>query len=75
MLKIRISSYAEDGSAFLRILKELARINAIKIIEQSKSYPNRGNSLVQRSYLDIEVNPQIFTLEAIEDAKNRTNTQ
>lgn len=70
MLKIRISSYADDGIAFLKILKELERINAIKIIEQSQPYLNRGNSLIQRTYLDVEVNPNIFVLEAIDDAKD-----
>ena len=70
MLKIRISSYADDGIAFLKILKELERINAIKIIEQSQPYLNRGNSLIQRTYLDVEINPNIFVLEAIDDAKD-----
>ena len=59
MIKLRIMSYKQDNYLFCVILKELERINAIKIIEQSTPYKNRGNSIAERIYFDIEINPDI----------------
>lgn len=66
MLKLRISSYCNDIDHFMLILKELQRINAIKIIQQSKPYENRGNSLIKRHYIDLEINPEITNCKLLE---------
>ena len=52
-------SHKQDNDLFCLILKELERIDAIKIIEQSVPYKNRGNSIAERIYFDIEINPYI----------------
>ena len=59
MIKLRTMGYKQDNDLFCLILKELERINAIKIIEQSIPYQNRGNSIAERIYFDIELNPDI----------------
>ena len=59
MIKLRIMSHKQDNDLFCIILKELERIDAIKIIEQSRPYANRGNSIAERIYFDIEINPDI----------------
>ena len=52
-------SHKQDNELFCFILKELERIDAIKIIEQSTPYKNRGNSIAECIYFDIEINPYI----------------
>lgn len=59
MIKLRIMSHKQDNDLFCLILKELESIDAIKIIEQSVPYKNRGNSIAERIYFDIEINPYI----------------
>ena len=59
MIKLRAMSYRQDNERLAMILRELQRINAIKIIEQSKPYSNKGNSIQERVYYDIEINPNI----------------
>ena len=74
MLKLRISSYCDDIDLFMLILNELQHINAIKIIQQSKPYENRGNSLIKRHYIDLEINPNIINSKLLEFKNDKKNT-
>ena len=57
-MKIRLISWHEDNENFVSILKKLEEINLVKIVEVSKSYPNRGNSVCERKYIELSINPE-----------------
>lgn len=71
-MKIRLNSYKSDNEKFLAILKKLQEINLIQLVNVSKSYPNRGQTIYERMYIDLEINPEFNNpkYEGIKELKN-----
>lgn len=56
-MKLRLNSFKSDNENFLEILKRLQEINLIQLVNVSKSYQNRGQTICERVYIDLEINP------------------
>lgn len=60
-MKIRLNSFRDENEAFIKIFKALEKVNVLKIVSESKPYFNRGNTICERVYLDIAINPKFNT--------------
>ncbi len=61
-MKLRTNSLKEENDLFLALMRLLEKQNVLRIVEQSKPYPNRGANIAERVYLDVMLNPAIATL-------------
>ena len=57
-MKIRLNSFRDENETFIKMLKAIEKTGVIKIISESKPYVNRGNTICERVYLDIAINPR-----------------
>ena len=67
-MKIRLNSFKSDNDNFLEILKKLQEINLIQLVNVSKPYSNRGQTICERVYIDMEIN-QNFNNKKCDDLK------
>lgn len=55
-INMRLSGTEEDLKAYLYLLHAMDKKGLIEILEESKPYPNKGESKILRVYLDINLN-------------------
>jgi hypothetical protein len=53
---MRLSGTEADLKAYLYLLHAMDKKGLIEILEESKPYPNKGDSKILRVYLDINLN-------------------
>lgn len=55
-INMRLSGTEQDLKAYLYLLHAMDKKGLIEILEESKPYPNKGDSKLLRVYLDINLN-------------------
>lgn len=55
-INMRLSGTDQDLKAYLYLLHAMDKKGLIEILEESKPYPNKGESKIFRVYLDINLN-------------------
>lgn len=55
-INMRLSGTEQDLKAYLYLLHAMDKKGLIEILEESKPYPNKGDSKILRVYLDINLN-------------------
>lgn len=55
-INMRLSGTEQDLKAYLYLLHAMDKKGLIEILEESKPYPNKGESKILRVYLDINLN-------------------
>lgn len=56
MIKVRLGGTPEEVENFKNFLRYCENCGVLRILEISKPYANRGESLCERVYTEIEIN-------------------
>ena len=62
-MKIRLMGTTQQNNQFIQTLKSIPDIT---IISESKPYPNRGSTVHERVYLEIELNTVYQQADVVE---------
>ncbi|MBQ8751464.1 MAG: hypothetical protein IJW25_01215 [Clostridia bacterium] len=66
-MKIRLMGTAEQNKEFIQVLKTVPEIT---ITSESKPYSNRGSTIHERVYLEIEIKTVYHPAEVVEAVLN-----
>ena len=63
-MKLRLMGTAHQNNQFIKTLKTMP---GITITSESKPYPNRGSTVLERVYLEIELNTVYQLADVVEE--------